>query len=110
MSKNLIDRVIELREKSADLVSYLNSHFSETVEQKGTLAHSLKSSSKDFALDLEGIIEEMRCHEMVTRYYVEGKEISKAEADEIRAKNAKYQQSANVMDFAKCKFIVKVNK
>lgn len=110
MSKNLIERVLLLRAESSDLVDYLNSHFSETAGQQGTLTHSLRSSCRDFALDLEGVIAEMKSQERITRYYVEGQEVSKAEAEEIRAKNAKYLQSADVAEFAKCKFVVEIKK
>ena len=42
------------------------------------------------------------------RYYVNGKEISKEEADKIKAENDKFFNSGNMSDLLKIKFIVEV--
>lgn len=44
------------------------------------------------------------------RYYVNGKEISGQEAKAIETRNKKYMQSNDFELWAKCEFIVVVNK
>lgn len=42
------------------------------------------------------------------RYYVDGKEISKEEADKIKKNNQKYMESNDCNDWKKIKFVVKI--
>ena len=44
------------------------------------------------------------------KYYVNGKEISKEEAEQIKAENDKYFNSGNMNDLLKIKFIAEIKQ
>ena len=48
--------------------------------------------------------------EIMTKYYINGKEITKEEANNIKAKNAELQKSKDLNDWLDIQWIVEINK
>lgn len=46
----------------------------------------------------------------MTKYYVNGKQISKQEADEIKKENARLQKSTDLRDWLGIQWITEINK
>lgn len=46
----------------------------------------------------------------MTKYYVNGKQISKQEAEEIKKENARLQKSADLNDWLGIQWITEINK
>ena len=47
---------------------------------------------------------------IMTKYYINGKEISKEEAENVKAKNAELQKSDNLNDWLGIQWIIEINK
>ena len=47
---------------------------------------------------------------IMTKYYVNGKQISKQEADEIKKENARLQKSTDINDWLDIQWITEINK
>lgn len=45
----------------------------------------------------------------MTKYYINGKEISKEEAENVKAKNAELQKSDNLNDWLDIQWIIEIN-
>ena len=48
--------------------------------------------------------------EIMTKYYINGKEITKEEANNVKAKNAELQKSKDLNDWLDIQWIVEINK
>lgn len=46
----------------------------------------------------------------MTKYYVNGKEITKEEANSVKAKNAELQKSKDLNDWLDIQWVVEINK
>lgn len=47
---------------------------------------------------------------IMTKYYVNGKEITKEEANSVKAKNAELQKSKDLNDWLDIQWVVEINK
>ena len=47
---------------------------------------------------------------IMTKYYINGKEITKEEANNVKAKNAELQKSKDLNDWLGIQWIVEINK
>ena len=47
---------------------------------------------------------------IMTKYYINGKEITKEEANSVKAKNAELQKSKDLNDWLNIQWIVEINK
>lgn len=47
---------------------------------------------------------------IMTKYYINGKEITKEEANSVKAKNAELQKSKDLNDWLDIQWVVEINK
>jgi hypothetical protein len=111
-TNDLLEKSKEMRTNVSAFAGYLKENYGEEIMCKSSLISQMFHAVEDFYWEITGIVADMRNKDGDVRYFVDGIQVSKSEADRIKADNDLFLEKAkatgNVEHLAKCKFVVEL--
>ena len=111
-TKELLEKSKEMRTNLSAFAGYLRENFGEEIMVKSSLISQLFNAVEDSYWEITGIVADIRCKDGDVRYFVDGVQVSKAEAERIAAENDRivnYALSTGKVDeLSGCKYIVEL--
>lgn len=111
-TQELFDKSSEVRAVVSAFAGYLKENYGEEIMVKSSLISQMFHSVEDFYWEQTGIVADLRSRDGAVRYFVDGVQVSKAEADKIKAENDRILEQAtitgNVEGLSGCKFVVEL--